>query len=339
MPRIPASTTTVRRTWRRRHSGRPQHAELADPLEDVHRERVDDAERGDDDGDDRQGVEQAEDPAEGDVDGARDAARAASARGPTPWRARRPSAGRRPRGRARSGPRARRRRRRRATPSRPSSRRGSSRRRSPAASARRCRRPAAAGPGRRRSRGRAPTRRSRSSRVGEAPAGRSTKPPSSRALSAVGPVAGDEPQPAVGEEVRAHDRRRVRPDAAHRDVERGDRADPGDAVDRGDARPTISSSRAIGRIEVRSSSPGITSSSHALAAAREWPATPPIATIIARPAVIAPTVSAVRLRSRASAARASRSSSRNSQRNGQPATRAMPPSRNGESSTTPSSSA
>ena len=56
-----------------RHSGRPEHADLADALEDVHRERVDDAEGRDDDRDDRQRVEQAEDAAERGVDGARDA--------------------------------------------------------------------------------------------------------------------------------------------------------------------------------------------------------------------------------------------------------------------------
>ena len=43
-----------------RHPGRAQDADLADPLEDVHRERVDDPERRDDDGHQRQDVEQAE---------------------------------------------------------------------------------------------------------------------------------------------------------------------------------------------------------------------------------------------------------------------------------------
>ena len=63
------------------HPGRPQDAELADPLEDADRERVDDPERGDDDRDERQRVEQPEDLAEGVVDGARRRARAGSARG------------------------------------------------------------------------------------------------------------------------------------------------------------------------------------------------------------------------------------------------------------------
>ena len=42
-PRIPASTSTLRQTWRRLMPGGAQHAQLADPLPGVHRERVDDA--------------------------------------------------------------------------------------------------------------------------------------------------------------------------------------------------------------------------------------------------------------------------------------------------------
>lgn len=84
----------------------------------------------------------------------------------------------------------------------------------------------------------------------------------------------------------------------------------------------MSSSSPIGRIEVRSSSPGITSASQAAAADRDWPAIPPIATIIASAAVNAPTVNAVRLRSRARAARARRSSRRRTSENGRPARRA-----------------
>src|SRR6266550_1998917 len=55
-----------------RHPGRPQDPQLADPFEDVHRQRVDDPERGNDHGDDRESVEQAEDTAERVVDGAGD---------------------------------------------------------------------------------------------------------------------------------------------------------------------------------------------------------------------------------------------------------------------------
>ena len=71
MPRIPASTTTVRRDLPGRHPGRPEHPDLAHPLQDVHRQRVDDPERRDDDGHESEGVEQAEHAPEGVVDGAR----------------------------------------------------------------------------------------------------------------------------------------------------------------------------------------------------------------------------------------------------------------------------
>ena len=84
------------------------------------------------------------------------------------------------------------------------------------------------------------------------------------------------------------------------------------------------SSSARGKIEVRTRSPGTTSAIHAPAAARACCPTPPSATIIARPMVSAPTVSAARDRSRRTDARASRSSRRASSRNGVPATRARP---------------
>ena len=70
------------------------------------------------------------------------------------------------------------------------------------------------------------------------------------------------------------------------------------------------SSSAIGRIEVTTRSPGTTSAIQPAAAARAcWP-TPPSATIIASPMVRPPRVSAVRLRSRTTELRASRSSKR-----------------------------
>jgi hypothetical protein len=53
-----------------RHPRRPQHADLPDPLQDVHRERVYDPQGGHDDRDDRQRVEQPEDSPERGVDGA-----------------------------------------------------------------------------------------------------------------------------------------------------------------------------------------------------------------------------------------------------------------------------
>ena len=52
-------------TWRRVMPGRAQDADLADPLDDVHGERVDDPEGGDDDGDEGERIEQAEDAVRG----------------------------------------------------------------------------------------------------------------------------------------------------------------------------------------------------------------------------------------------------------------------------------
>ncbi len=76
--------------------------------------------------------------------------------------------------------------------------------------------------------------------------------------------------------------------AVERDVERRDRADPGDAGDRVERPRRRPRPAAIGRIEVTTTSPGTTSAIQPAAAARAcWP-TPPSATIIASPTVSAP---------------------------------------------------
>ena len=97
-----------------------------------------------------------------------------------------------------------------------------------------------------------------------------------------------------------------------------------------------SSSRPRGKIEVSTSSPGTTSAIQALAASRAFCPTPPRATIIASPIVSAPTVSAARLRSRNSDARASRSSNRTNSANGDPAIRAIAGRMNGTTRATKS---
>ena len=145
-----------------------------------------------------------------------------------------------------------------------------------------------------------------------------------RARRAPHPVAGDErsrPSAARSAPTTAAASVRVALDG---DVERGDRADPGDARDGagqvlGDA--LVGGDRADrGQ---RRASPGTTSAIQAAAAARAcWP-TPPSATIIASPMVRPPRVSVVRLRSRTTELRASRSSNRKTAANGAPATRAM----------------
>ena len=85
------------------------------------------------------------------------------------------------------------------------------------------------------------------------------------------------------------------------------------------------------------SSPGTTSVSQAVAARRSlWP-TAASATIIASPIVSEPTVSAVRLGSRMSAPRASRSSARSTSANGMPTSRARNGRMNGDSSVASSS--
>ena len=110
------------------HPGRTQDADLADPFDDVHRQRVDDPERGDDDRDDRQRVEQPEDAAERVVDGALDLVEGDDLEGERVGLAAERVAGRRPARPARSGPRTRRHRRRRDGRWRRSSRRASPRR-------------------------------------------------------------------------------------------------------------------------------------------------------------------------------------------------------------------
>ena len=216
-----------------RHPGRPQHADLADPLEDVHRERVDDAQRGDDDRDDRQRVEQPEDSAERGIDGARDTIERIGFEGQRPGRLLAAEAGHPPRGPARSGSRRRPRRRRRAGSSRRSSRRAP---------------PRPPRPGSVRS-AIAATRRSSDLPLPSVIEKMLPTPSFSRSASARGQdrpaslvergqrilaVAGQDPQPPVLEEVLSDDGRGVRPDALERHLERGDRADAGDAVDRGE---------------------------------------------------------------------------------------------------------
>ena len=234
------------------HPGRAQDADLADPLEDVHGQGVDDPEGGDEDGDDRERVEQPEDPAEGVVDGARDRLERARLEG----RARGPSAstarpGRRRRARVRSGPRRRRRRRRRSRPSRRASRRGSPRRpcpgsdRSTMPATRRSSDLAAA---RRRGCSVDPTRQAEPVRDGPRDDRRPRRRRGRRA-----PRRGRRHERAAGRRRRGR-RRRPRPRRSRTpstgDVERRDRADPGDAVDGRERRPRTSSSRATGRIEV-----------------------------------------------------------------------------------------
>ena len=91
-----------------------------------------------------------------------------------------------------------------------------------------------------------------------------------------------------------------------------------------------------GRIEVRSSLPGIVSASQLEPIFRTSWAAVPRATTMASATTSAPTVRAVRLRSRDSELRASRSSLRKI-RNGNPAIRSSGPSRRGRSSTATSS--
>ena len=121
------------------HPGRAQDADLAHPLDDVHRERVDDPEAGHDDRHDRQGVEETEDLAERVADRPADGVEGVRLEGELARRRLEGRAGRRPPRRARSAPRTSRRRGRRTGPSRPTSRRAPSRRPCRAASARRSR--------------------------------------------------------------------------------------------------------------------------------------------------------------------------------------------------------
>ena len=124
----------------------------------------------------------------------------------------------------------------------------------------------------------------------------------------------------------------VEPDAAEGGLERGHRADPGDARGRGEIGRGPARRMPIGRIDVAITSPGTTPAIHAVAARRASWATPPRATIIARPTVSAPTVSVVRLRSRTSEPRVSRTAPGATNRNGIAASGPSGPSRNGVSS-------
>ena len=103
-------------------------------------------------------------------------------------------------------------------------------------------------------------------------------------------------------------------------------ATPGTAV----SVSTTGSSGPIGRIELTISSPGMTSSSQANADARAACADQPSATTIASPMASEPSVSVVRLRSRASEPRASRSSRRRNRVTGTPSSRAIGRRTNGE---------
>ena len=125
-----------------------------------------------------------------------------------------------------------------------------------------------------------------------------------------GPVAVDEAQAAVGGEVGADHRGGVGTDAGDGQVERGDGADARSRRARSPRVSTRPSSSGRGKIEVTTRSPGTTSATHALAAARACCPRPPRATMRARPTVRAPTVRVARARSRRIEARARRSSSR-----------------------------
>ena len=92
----------------------------------------------------------------------------------------------------------------------------------------------------------------------------------------------------------------------------------------------------IGRIEVSSSDPGIVSDSQPCPMRRTFWAAVPRATTMARPITSAPAVSAVRLGSRASELRASRTSVRKKP-NGTPASRSSGPRMRGTTSTAASS--
>ena len=326
-PRIPASTTTDPPDLAAGHPGRPQDADLADALEDVHRQRVDDAERGDDDGDDRERVEQPEDPAERVVDGALDPVERRRLEGEVRGQRRRARRGAAAASRpARSGPRS-------AsapvTPSdsvasfqptridspprpghRPLDDAGDPQRRAPA---RRRSRTVSVWPTARPSRGR-PGRPGRSSRRRRRAPARAVVPVARRRTAAGRRRARSAPTTAAAS-VRI---------AVEGDVERGDRADPGDAVDR---------ARRSRRRSPRRARPAGSRSASCVArdhvgdpGARRRPG------VLADPAerddhrrgrsVSAPTVSAVRLGSRTTDARARRSSRRRTSANGRPATRA-----------------
>ena len=204
------------------HAGGPQDAELADSLPGVHRERVDDAEAGDDDGGERQQVEQAEHAVERVAAAPRRRARPGRRSARAGWRGRR----RRPMAAA-------------AWPGRTGSRRRPRRARRAVEGIRPADQRRLAGPARETS-----GRRSRPPLSSTGPVavattidvahpdahalgprrGRITAPPASIAAEGGVPVARCKREPAVGREVGAADRDRVQARAREREVERGDRA-------------------------------------------------------------------------------------------------------------------
>ena len=331
----PASTTTDPPDLAAGHPGRTQDADLADALDDVHGQRVDDARaRRSSTATTASASNSPKIRASASLDRALRCGRAGRPRGRARGGCgRRRVAGRRPAHRARS---ARRRRRRPATPKTrrrvgPADQHGLA---GPArdrslddaghAQVEAASRPPAAhasGPGRRSGRAGRPgwpagswprRRRAPASAAFRSPAMKWSRPSSARS----------EPTTAAAS-VRT-------PSRATSKVAIGlTRSTPGTSPVRSASTP---SSAEIGRIEVTTSSPGMTSAIQPAAAARACCPTPPSATIIARPMVSPPTVSAVRLRSRTTEPRASRSSRRRRTANGRPpAIRATTGSTNGMS--------
>ena len=215
-------------TWLAAHADRPEHADLADPLDDAHGQRVDDAERGDEHGDEGERVEHAE-----------DAGRAP--RRPSPGSARSGSIRGRTSGPSRGSPA-------RASVSRPGTKR-TAKASAPStpsdavASGQPTRIASPPEPGMDRSTIAATSRsivwlastgtvmtspRCRPSRSASA-TGMITAPPSSSASSAADAVAGHGREPVVDEEVAPDDGGRIDAHAAVGDVERGDRRDAGHA--------------------------------------------------------------------------------------------------------------
>ena len=229
---IPASTSTLRQTWRAAHAGGAQHAELADPLPAVHRERVRDPEPGDHDGREGQQVEQPEHAVQRVADAPGDARDRGGGQGQLRREVVRPRGRRRPRraglvaddpgvgaldGEAADGVRP-------ADQQRP-------RRRRPGTNARRGRRPRAR-PARRRS---PTTMNPRPPRPSGGPRdGQDHRPARVDRRQRGRPVAAGERQPAVRREVGAADRDGVEAGAVEGEVERRDRRRPRHAVDRRD---------------------------------------------------------------------------------------------------------
>ena len=131
------------------------------------------------------------------------------------------------------------------------------------------------------------------------------------------PIAGHEGQPPVGEEVGTDDRGGVDAHAAEREVERGNPGHPGHAGHRRERleRGLVLAPRAGSSSRARRPAPRPRARRSAESRAA-W-ADQPRATIIARPITSEPRVSVVRLRSRASEPRASRSSIRRIRRDRQ----------------------